>query len=234
MVRNKIDEIYTKWPFYGSRRMAVTVSEELGIPINRKRMQRHMRELGIAAIGPGPSTSKPAPGHKIFPYLLRDLRITRPNQVWSTDITYIRLNGGFAYLVAVIDWFSRYVLSWRLSNTMDMEFCVKALTEALEMGKPEIFNTDQRAQFTSPVFTDTLLSRGILVSMDGRGRALDNVFVERLWRSVKYEDIYLKGYEDLYQAEDGLGLYFEFYNTNRPHQSLSYRRPKEVHFSAIH
>ena len=197
-------------------------------------MQRHMRELGIAAIGPGPSTSKPAPGHKIFPYLLRDLRITRPNQVWSTDITYIRLNGGFAYLVAVIDWFSRYVLSWRLSNTMDMEFCVKALTEALEMGKPEIFNTDQGAQFTSPVFTDTLLSRGILVSMDGRGRALDNVFVERLWRSVKYEDIYLEGYEDLYQAEDGLGLYFEFYNTNRPHQSLSYRRPKEVHFSAIH
>lgn len=234
MIRHKIDEIYTKWPFYGSRRMAVVVGEELDLPINRKRMQRHMRELGLAAIGPGPSTSKPAPGHKIYPYLLRDMRITRPNQVWSTDITYVRLDGGFAYLVAVIDWYSRYVLSWKLSNTMDMEFCVVALLEALEKGMPEIFNTDQGSQFTSPVFTSTLLSRGILVSMDGRGRALDNIFVERLWRSVKYENIYLKGYGDLYDADDGLCEYFEFYNTERPHQSLANRRPIEIHFGLLH
>jgi len=212
--------------------MAKVVGEELGISLNRKRMQRLMRELGLAGIGPGPNTSKPAPGHKVFPYLLKGLAITKPNQVWSTDITYVRLQGGFAYLTAVIDWYSRYVLSWRLSNTMDMDFCVEALMQALEGGKPDIFNTDQGAQFTSPVFTSTLLDRDIQVSMDGRGRALDNVFVERLWRSVKYEDIYLKGYEDLYQAGEGLEKYFNFYNTERPHQSLRYKRPQEVHFAS--
>jgi len=229
-VRNKIDETYTKWPFYGSRRMAKVVSEELGIDLNRKRMQRHMRELGLVAICPGPSTSKPAPGHKIYPYLLRNKQIVRPNQVWSTDITYVRLERGFAYLVAIIDWFSRYVLSWKLSNTMDMRFCVDALEEALQTGEPEIFNTDQGAQFTSPIFTNTLINKGILVSMDGRGRALDNIFVERLWRSVKYENIYLMGYQDLFEAEDGLEQYFDFYNVERPHQSLRYQRPCEVHF----
>jgi len=210
--------------------MAKVVSEELGIDLNRKRMQRHMRELGLVAICPGPSTSKPAPGHKIYPYLLRNKQIVRPNQVWSTDITYVRLERGFAYLVAIIDWFSRYVLSWKLSNTMDMRFCVDALEEALQTGEPEIFNTDQGAQFTSPIFTNTLINKGILVSMDGRGRALDNIFVERLWRSVKYENIYLMGYQDLFEAEDGLEQYFDFYNVERPHQSLRYQRPCEVHF----
>jgi len=232
-VRNKIDETYTKWPFYGSRRMAVVVSEELGVPVNRKRMQRHMRELGLAGISPGPSTSKPAPGHKIYPYLLRNKQITRPNQVWSTDITYVRLERGFAYLVAVIDWFSRYVLSWKLSNTMDMTFCIEALEEALESGQPEIFNTDQGAQFTSPNFINILLNKDIQVSMDGRGRALDNIFVERLWRSVKYENVYLMGYQDLFEAGDGLGQYFDFYNVERPHQSLKYQRPYEVHYGVM-
>jgi putative transposase len=232
-VRNKIDEVYTKWPFYGSRRMARIVSEEMGLLLNRKRMQRHMRDLGLVAIGPEPSLSKAAPGHKIFPYLLRNMQMTHPNQVWSTDITYVRLKGGFAYLVAVIDWYSRYVLSWSLSNTMDVEFCVEALQTALNTGRPQIFNTDQGAQFTSPIFVGVLQSKGIQVSMDGRGRALDNVFVERLWRSVKYENIYLRGYENIYDAGDGLKEYFAFYNAERPHQALNYRRPYEVHFGAL-
>jgi len=213
--------------------MAVVVSEELGFTLNRKRMQRHMRELGLAGISPVPSTSQPAVGHKIYPYLLRNKQITRPNQVWSTDITYVRLERRFAYLVAVIDWFSRYVLSWKLSNTMDMTFCVEALEEALESGQPEIFNTDQGAQFTSPNFTNILLNKDIQVSMDGRGRALDNIFVERLWRSVKYENVYLMGYQDLFEAGDGLGQYFDFHNVERPHQSLNDQRPYEVHYGVM-
>jgi putative transposase len=188
-----------------------------------------MRRMGIAALGPKPRTTKPAPGHKIFPYLLRDLAIDRPNQVWAADITYIPIGRGFLYLVAVIDWASRAVLSWRLSNTMDVSFCVSALEEALaRFGTPEIFNTDQGSQFTSAAFTGTLAAAGVKISMDGRGRWMDNVFVERLWRSLKHEDIYLKGYADGREAKAGIGAWFVFYNSARPHQALGYRTPMAV------
>jgi putative transposase len=228
--RHMIDTIYTECPFYGSRRMAVVMSERLGYQVNRKRAGRLMNEMGIAAIGPKIDTSKRNPTHAIYPYLLRGCRPSRPNEVWSTDITYVRLQHGFAYLVAVIDWFSRYVLSWFLSNTMETDFCVRALKAALSKGTPEIFNTDQGSQFTSLEFISVLQLHEIKVSMDGRGRALDNVFVERLWRSVKYEDIYPRGYETMDSATDGLGRYFDFYNCRRPHQSLQYRRPIEIHY----
>src|SRR5215472_14615537 len=192
----RIDELFTTWPFLGSRRMTAMLRAE-GSAVNRKRVQRLMRKMGIAALGPKPRTTTPAPGHKIYPYLLRDLEIGRPNQVWAADITYIPVGRGFLYLVAVIDWASRAVLAWRLSNTMDTSFCVSALEEALaRFGKPEIFNTDQGSQFTSAAFTGTLMAAGIKISMDGRGRWMDNVFIERLWRSLKYEDVYLKGYAD--------------------------------------
>jgi putative transposase len=224
----RIDELFTAWPFLGSRRMA----EMLGTaeqPLNRKRMQRLMRRMGIAALGPKRRTTKPAPGHKIFPYLLRNVAIDRPNQVWAADITYIPIGRGFLYLVAVMDWASRAVLAWRLSNTMDVSFCVSALEEALaRFGKPDIFNTDQGSQFTSAAFTGTLAQAGIRISMDGRGRWLDNVFIERLWRSLKYEDIYLKGYTDGRQAKTGIGAWFAFYNARRPHQGLGNRTPIEV------
>ena len=200
----RIDELFTAWPFLGSRRMAAMLRAE-GCAVNRKRVQRLMRRMGIAALGPKPRTTKPAPGHKIFPYLLRDLAIDRPNQVWAADITYIPIGRGFLYLVAVIDWASRAVLAWRLSNTMDVSFCVAALEEALaRFGRPEIFNTDQGSQFTSAAFTGTLAAAGIRISMDGRGRWMDNVFIERLWRSLKYEDIYLKGYADGREARAGI------------------------------
>lgn len=229
-VMDLIDEIYTNWPFYGSRRMAVEMSDRLGVPVNRKRIQRLMHAMGIRAIGPSPSLSKPDSGHKVYPYLLRGRKITKPDEVWSTDITYVRLQGGFAYLSAVIDWFSRYVLSWQLSNTMDSGFCIEVLKEALQPGKtPEIFNTDQGSQYTCEAFANTVLATGAKLSMDGRGRALDNVFVERLWRSVKYEDIYPKGYQTLPEAESGLGRYFRFYNNERKHQSLGYRPPSMVY-----
>ena len=192
----RIDELFTAWPFLGSRRLAAMLRAE-GTVVNRKRVQRLMRLMGIAALGPKPRTSKPAPGHKVFPYLLRGLTIDRPNQVWAADITYIPIGRGFLYLVAIIDWASRAVLSWRLSNTMDAGFCVSALEEALaRFGTPEIFNTDQGSQFTSAAFTGTLAAAGVKISMDGRGRYLDNIFMERLWRSLKYEDVYLKGYAD--------------------------------------
>ena len=185
-----VDEIYTRWPFYGSRRMVVELGRR-GFKVNRKRVQRVMRKMGLAGMAPGPMTSRSHPEHKVYPYLLRGVSITRPNQVWSTDVTYIRLARGFVYLVAVIDWYSRKVLSWRLSNTMDAAFCVDALEDALRLhGKPEIFNSDQGSQFTSKAFTDVLKNSGVSISMDGRGRAFDNIFVERLWRSVKYEDVY--------------------------------------------
>ena len=203
-VMRRIDELFTAWPFLGSRRMAAMLRAE-GWPINRKRVQRLMRRMGIEALGPKPRATKPAPGHKIFPYLLRNLAIDRPNQVWAADITYIPIGRGFLYLVAVIDWASRAVLSWRLSNTMDVSFCVSALEEALaRFGKPDIFNTDQGSQFTSGVFTGTLAAAGIRISMDGRGRWMDNVFIERLWRSLKHEDIYLKGYADGRDARAGI------------------------------
>lgn len=219
----QIDELYLKHPFYGSRRMA----KELGV--NRKRTQRLMRIMGLEAIYPKRRTSQPAAGHKIYPYLLRNLEIMRPDQVWSTDITYIPLRQGFVYLVAVLDWFSRYVLAWRLSNTLSGTFCIEALEAALARGRPEIFNTDQGAQFTAEAFTGRLESAGVAISMDGQGRALDNVFIERLWRSVKYEEVYLKDYRDGWEAEASLGDYFRFYCDRRPHQSLAYRTPAEVY-----
>jgi putative transposase len=224
----RIDELFTAWPFLGSRRMAVMLRAE-GHAINRKRVRRLMQRMGIAALGPKPRTTKPAPGNKIFPYLLRNLAIDRPNQVWAADITYVPIGRGFLYLVAVIDWASRAVLAWRLSNTMDVSFCVSALEEALaRFGKPQIFNTDQGSQFTSAAFTGTLAAADIRISMDGRGRWMDNVFIERLWRSLKYEDIYLKGYADGGEARAGIGMWMAFYNTRRPHQALGNRTPMAV------
>jgi len=227
-----IDAEYTRRPFYGSRRMVISLAQQ-GHTVNRKRVQRLMRVLGLVGMAPGPATSRPHPEHKIYPYLLRGVEIVRPNQVWSSDITYIRLEHGFAYLVAVVDWYSRRVLSWRLSNTLEAGFCVDCLEDALRLhGRPEVFNTDQGSQFTSDAFTRVLLDAGITISMDGRGRALDNIFVERLWRSVKYEDIYLKGYATLPEALLGLTEYFAFYNGKRPHQGLGNRTPDAVYESA--
>jgi putative transposase len=224
----RIDELFTRWPFLGSRRMTAMLRAE-GIPINRKRVQRLMRGMGIAALGPKPRTTKPAPGHTIYPYLLRELTIERPNQVWAADITYIPIGRGFLYLVAIMDWASRAVLAWRLSNTMDVSFCVSALEEALaRFGRPEIFNTDQGSQFTSAAFTGVLASAGIRISMDGRGRWMDNVFIERLWRSLKHEDVYLKGYADGLEAKAGIAEWIGFYNTGRPHQALDNRTPMAV------
>jgi putative transposase len=226
-----IDAEYTRRPFYGSRRMVVYLQRQ-GHAVNRKRVQRLMRVLGLAGMAPGPATSRPHPQHKIYPYLLRGVAVVRPNQVWSTDITYIRLEHGFAYLVAIIDWYARRVLAWRISNTLEAEFCVDCLEEALHThGRPEVFNTDQGSQFTSQAFTGVLLCAGITISMDGRGRALDNIFVERLWRSVKYEDAYLKGYASMPELLLGLTEYFAFYNGERPHQGLGNRTPDAVYSS---
>jgi len=227
-VMRRIDELFTQWPFLGSRRLARMLRDE-GHRINRKRVQRLMRQMGIAALGPKPRTTKPAPGHKIYPYLLRGLVIDRPNQVWAADITYIPIGRGHLYLVAIMDWASRALLSWRLSNTMDSSFCVEALEEALaRFGTPEIFNTDQGSQFTSAAFTSVLSKAEIRISMDGRGRWMDNVFIERLWRSMKYEDIYLKHYADGREAKAGIAEWIAFYNTRRPHQALEDRTPMAV------
>jgi putative transposase len=227
-VMHRLDELFTAWPFLGSRRMAKMLKEE-GFAINRKRVQRLMRKMGIAALGPKPRTTKPQPGHKIFPYLLRNLTIDRPNQVWCADITYIPIGRGFLYLVAIMDWASRAVLAFRLSNTMDAPFCVSALEEALQRhGRPEIFNTDQGSQFTSAAFTGTLAVAGVKISMDGRGRWMDNVFIERLWRSLKHEDVYLKVYGDGREAKAGIASWIAFYNERRPHQALGYRAPMTV------
>jgi putative transposase len=227
-----IDAEYTRHPFYGSRKIRQYL-RGLGHKINRKKVQRLMNILGLAGMAPGPNTSRPHPQHKVYPYLLRGVDVIRPNQVWSTDITYIRLAHGFMYLVAVMDWYSRKVLSWRLSNTLDSGFCVECLEQALQTyGTPEIFNTDQGCQFTSEAFTGVLLKKSIAISMDGRGRALDNIFVERLWRSVKHEEVYLKGYANVSDLLLGLTRYFEFYNTERPHQSLGYDTPDKVYRTA--
>ena len=232
MLLSLIDAEYTAHPFYGTRKMVVILCNQ-GHKVNRKRIQRLMRILGLAAMVPGPHTSKPHPEHKIYPYLLRGLNVTRPNQVWSTDITYIRLAHGFAYLVAVIDWYSRKVLAWRLSNTIDSGFCVDCLEQSIRaFGTPQIFNTDQGSQFTSDDFTGVLKSHGISISMDGRGRCLDNIFVERFWRSLKYEDIYLKGYGSVLELTQGLSEYFQFYNTERMHQSLGNSTPVVVYRTA--
>jgi len=224
----RIDELFTAWPFLGSRRLTAMLRAE-GKKINRKRVQRLMRQMGIAALGPKPNTTKPAPGHKIYPYLLRNLKIERPNHVWAADITYVPIGRGFLYLVAIIDWASRAVLAWRISNTMDTSFCLAALDDALaRFGRPEIFNTDQGSQFTSAAFTGALTAAGIKISMDGRGRWMDNVFIERLWRSLKHEDIYLKGYTDGLEAKDGIASWMKFYNGQRLHQALGYRTPMVV------
>lgn len=223
-----LDEQYTRTPFYGVPRMTVWLQRQ-GYQVNRKRVARLMGLMGLQAIYPKPNTSRKHQDHRIYPYLLRDVEIVHPDQVWSTDITYIRMKGGFMYLTAIIDWYSRYVLSWRLSNTLDMHFCIEALEEAFKFGQPEVFNTDQGVQFTSIKFTGILEDHEIRVSMDGRGRALDNVFVERLWRSVKYEEVYLHDYATPVEARLGLEHYFKFYNKERFHQSLGYRTPGEVY-----
>lgn len=224
-----IDEIFTACPFYGSRRILEGLRRK-GYEIGRERVRSLMREMGLEAIYPRKNLSKSHPNHKIYPYLLKGLDISHPNQVWGADITYIRLRRGFLYLVAIIDWFSRYVLGWRLSNSLDVYFCIEALEEALEKGSPDILNSDQGSQFTSNDFTGILLSKGIRISMDGRGRVFDNIFSERLWRSIKYEEVYLKNYEVYADAHEGLSNYFQLYNNYRFHQSLGYKTPLEVHY----
>jgi putative transposase len=223
-----LDEEYTAHPFLGSRRLTRWLLGQ-GEAVNRKRVQRLLRLMGLEAIYPKPKLSAGGRGHRIYPYLLRDVPIQRPDQVWSTDITYVPLPSGFMYLAAIIDWYSRYVLAWRLSNTLDGSFCMDLLDEALSRGQPEVFNTDQGVQFTAQVWTSRLESAGVAVSMDGKGRCLDNVFVERLWRTVKYEDVYLRGYETVPQLQRGLARYFPYYNQERLHQSLDYRTPAAVY-----
>jgi putative transposase len=227
-----IDHQYMATPFYGARKIAAWLKSERH-NVNRKRVRRLMQLMGLKAIYRRPRTSKPAPGNKIYPYLLNGMEITRPNQVWCADITYIPMARGFLYMVVIMDWYSRYVLSWRLSNTLDADFCVEALKEALQKGRPDIFNTDQGAQFTSEEFTGILESKGVKISMDGRGSYSDNLFIERLWRTVKYEEVYLKSYRDGKEARDEIGEYFRFYNTTRPHQALGYRTPAELYGNPV-
>jgi putative transposase len=222
-----IDQQYLRTPFYGSRRMRIALNE-MGFAVGREKAQSLMRTMGIEAIYPKPNLSRRNVNHKIYPYLLRNVTITRVNQVWSADITYLPLENGFAFLVAVIDWFSRYVLSWRISPSLETSFCIEALEDALRLGTPGIFNTDQGCQFTSKEFVKTLLDRGIQISMDSKGRALDNVFIERLWRSYKYEDLYIKGYKSIQEVKAGTKAYMKFYCYDRPHQSLSYKTPYSI------
>jgi len=225
-----LDEQYTKTPFYGVRRMTAAL-RQLGFTVNPKKVRRLLRIMGLEAVYPKPNLSRPNREHRIFPYLLKGLDISIKDQVWSTDITYVRLEKGFIYLMAIIDWFSRYVIEWQISTTLEADFCIEALQRALRVGKPQYFNTDQGSQFTCLRFTKPLLENGILVSMDGRGRALDNVFVERLWRSVKYEAIYLSDYQTVKEAENGIGEYFDFYNNRRLHQALDYKTPADIYCS---
>lgn len=233
-IMDLIDEIYTAHPFYGNRRIKAELNFTHQIPIGRDHTRTLMKVLGLQAIyqKSGRDLSQPNKEHRIYPYLLRGVKILKPNQVWSTDITYIRLQNGWAYLIAVIDWYSRYVISWRLSNTLEMEFCLDCLSEALDKSKhkPDIFNNDQGSHFTSKKFTDILTNKNIQISMDGRGRCLDNIFVERLWRTVKQENIYLNSYENVFETKTGLNMYFPFYNNERRHQSLNYLPPAEVYF----
>jgi putative transposase len=229
LLMRSIDEAYLKYPFYGRRKMTIEMRKQ-GFHVGEKRVRTMMQKMGLEAIYPKPNLSLANTEHKKFPYLLRSIVVDRPNQAWAGDITYIPLTEGFGYLFAIIDWFSRYVVEWELSNFLDTDFCMEALERGLTKKKPEIFNTDQGVQFTSSQFVGRLEDNGIKISMDGKGRALDNVFVERLWRSVKYEDIYPKGYESLKEVRHGLRRYFEFYNEQRPHQGLEYRTPAEVYF----
>jgi putative transposase len=230
VLMRRMDEQYLRTPFYGSRRMTAWLQSQ-GHPVNRKRVQRLMRLMGLEAIYPRPRSGTEAAQHKIYPYLLREVEIRRPHQVWSTDITYIPMAQGFMYLVAILDWYSRYVMAWRLSNTQDVAFCLEALEAALTLATPQIFNSDQGVQFTSQAFTARLEHAQVAISMDGRGRALDNVFIERLWRALKYEDIYLNDYATVPELEAGLERYFYFYNHERLHQGLGYRTPASVHFA---
>jgi len=230
MLMRWIDEEYTRRPFYGSRRMAEWLCDR-GYEVGRNRVRRLMGVMGLQAVYPKPKLSQAGEAHKIYPYLLKGIEVTRVNQVWSTDITYIRMAGGFVYLVAVMDWYSRYVLSWGLSVTMELDFCMEALKQALRRGRPEIFNSDQGSQFTSGAFTGELEAHGITISMDGRGRCFDNIFIERLWRSLKYEEVYLREYRLVPEARTGIGSWFQFYNHERRHQSLGYRTPAELYRS---
>lgn len=232
MLMEMIDRKYLEHPFFGSRRMTDYL-QSLDLCVNRKRVQRLMRTMGIEAISPRKRTSQGHPGHRIYPYLLRNVEIVHVNHVWSTDITYIPLGRSFAYLTAIIDWFSRYVLGWEISTSMETDFCLLALEKSLKLGRPRIFNTDQGAQFTSEVFTSRLLAAEIAISMDGRGRCHDNIFIERLWRTLKYEDIYIKDYGDVRHLRDGIAEYFRFYNTDRPHQSLGYLTPAQVYHDTV-
>ena len=229
-VMKEMDKLHLQFPFMGSRRLKYELRDLGFYRINRKKVQRLIRKMGIRATVPQPNTSKPCKQHKIYPYLLRDLKINRPNQVWATDITYIPMPRGFVYLTVVMDWFSRKALSWRLSTTLDADFCIEALQEAIEKyGTPDIFNTDQGSQFTGEAFTNVLKGAGIKISMDGKGRWMDNVFIERLWRSLKYEEVYLKAYQTVAEAEAGINTWLEFYNQLRKHQSLGYLTPDQVY-----
>ncbi len=228
-IKRRIDEIYTAWPFYGSRRIHEQLGRE-GRVVNRKAVQRHMQEMGLVALGPRPHTSRRHLGQAIYPYLLRDLRSGWPNHIWGIDITYIRLEKSWVYLVAVLDWFSRYVLAWELDQTLEMPFVLSTIECALLQATPEICNSDQGSHFTSPQYLERLLAKEVRISMDGKGRALDNIFTERLWRTVKYEEVYLHEYDSPRAARQGLSGYFDFYNQKRLHQSLGYRTPAEVYF----
>lgn len=231
-IKHRIDEIYTQYPFYGSRRITVQLQGE-EIAINRKAVQRHMREMEIAGICPGPNLSKRRLEHRIYPYLLGNVSASYPNHVWGIDITYIRLRGGWMYLVAILDWFSRYVVSWELDQRLEMEFVLEAVEKALAKAKPVIWNSDQGSHFTSPQYIQRLLDLGIEISMDGKGRAIDNIFTERLWRTIKYEEVYLKDYTSPREARHGLKSYLEFYNDKRPHQSLKYRTPAQLYLGDV-
>jgi putative transposase len=227
-IKHRIDEIYTHRPFYGSRRITVKLNQE-EIAVSRLTVQRYMREMGISGIAPGPNTSKPAPEHKIYPYLLRHVSASYPNHIWGVDITYIRLVGGWMYLVAILDWYSRFVIGWELDQTLELSFVLHAVDRALAKATPTIWNSDQGSHFTSPQYLDRLSAAGVQISMDGRGRAVDNIFTERLWRSVKYEEVYLNDYASPREARLGLARYFHFYNFERPHQALDYRTPAQVY-----
>jgi putative transposase len=231
-IKHRIDALYTQYPFYGSRRITAQLRRE-GMTINRKAVQRHMREMGIAGISPGPNLSRRDSAHRIYPYLLRDLASAYPNHVWGIDVTYVRLHAGWLYLVAVLDWFSRYVVSWELDQTLALPFVLTAVERALTQATPVIWNSDQGSHFTSPQYLELLTAAGVQISMDGKGRALDNVFVERLWRTVKYEEVYLRDYASPREARRGLRAYFLFYNEHRPHQALGYRTPAETYFAPL-
>jgi putative transposase len=229
-IKHRIDALYTRYPFYGSRRIAAQLRRE-GMAINRKAVQRHMREMGIAGISPGPNLSRRDSEHRVYPYLLRNLTSAYPNHVWGIHVTYVRLHAGWLYLVAVLDWFSRYVISWELDQTLALPFVLTAVERALTHATPVIWNSDQGSHFTSPQYLDLLTAAGVQISMDGKGRALDNVFIERLWRTVKYEEVYLRDYASPREARRGLSAYFLFYNEVRPHQALGYRTPAETYFA---